>query len=513
MTLVSCAALALVMLAPAPKVTDSTDWRVMTPEQKHRCMNDAPGQVAKLANISIEQATRLVQLATNNRTGVVMRPTTKGAPDLRARGYSPKPETIKYKTCNGIDTQIGAPLGCNSALVLFEPRRPAVMPSDPLELEAMENRIDQRQKEWDGAKGEKSVRFGKRTIQIFRSPECRAVVKPDPKDPPCLVGYVGMDGYVRDASNDQPFTGDLDVFDYLDTKGKPLGPSDPHKQAFDKALQAAPGVDVLHGAHMDWDTSTRDADKYKDPKKREEYLEKQAKNEVIRAAIIDGHRERPEYSPKREPLVVLAADCTVCQAWNEPAPDDPNDKRSAGATWSYPCIKQKSDDIGTDSPRPPGQWPFTEAKEHKTTPEPRDPRLPRAALRYKKGDKLHIKASPASDDASCFGITITKALKSENGSGSYEFRNEGGGTSGDDALALEDRVCAAAPAKRTCELFSVGQQMRIKSNPDGPDTDCFDITITSAQCYSDGTGAYNFKNSGGGQSGDDAESLAARRCH
>lgn len=76
------------------------------------------------------------------------------------------------------------------------------------------------------------------------------------------------------------------------------------------------GLDVLHGTHMDWDTSRVDGGDLD-------------KIENIRQPILDVHRERPIGSPKRERLVALKADCTMCKTW---APPHPRDPKAAGMT-------------------------------------------------------------------------------------------------------------------------------------------------------------------------------------
>lgn len=415
---------------------------------------EAPARIASMANVSLAQGERLTKQARERGLGLVMRPVGSGAPGRRDEGCSPKPEAIKWKTCNKYDLLLGAPEDCLSLLVLFEPKEPKEWPTNPQQKKALKNRLVQRQAEWKYAHHEDAVEWFGDTVYVYRDKECKKA--PSPKPLGCLVGYREADGFVRDIKNRKPFTGDLDLFDVISANGEGLASNDEDKKKFINDLVADKAVDVLHPAHMDWDTSKKNG--------VEATPEEKAKNDVIRARIIDGHREKPVKEAVGEPLVVLLPDCTVCKTWNQPA--------GQTGRWDYPCM---------------------------------------ADMKYAVGSKLYIKSSAATPDSQCFAITITKAAR-HGLTGSYEFKNAGGGVSGDDSARLEGRVCAGAPVKQERELLKVKQSLRIKGGPSAPDSDCYTIEITKVVAYEDGSAAYEFKNEGGGVSGDDAASLAARTC-
>jgi len=412
---------------------------------------EAPARIAGLVNVSAAQGGQLAQHARENGMGIVMRPTGVGAAERREDDHSPKPEAIKWKTCNDRDILLGAPAGCQAALVLFEPHLPKPMPSDYRQRKLLQERYAQRAEEWKNALKDKAVLWSEDgTVLIYRDKECRNMKPPTPPD--CIVGYREPDGYVRDVRNGRPFTGDLDLFDITNGQGRALPSERQAKQEFVKELIADPKIDVLHGVHMDWDTSKIDE-------------EDRAKAEDIRLLILDIHRAKPTTTARNEALVLVKPDCTVCKTFSAPAGQE--------KSWVYNCV---------------------------------------ADLKYAVGKSLYIKSTPTTSDDQCFAITITQAVRHDHGTASYEFRNAGGGVSGDDSVALEARVCKAAPAKSQNVRLPVGETLRIKGRPDAPDSDCFAVTITKSVVYDDGTGAYEFENEGGGVSGDDADSLEARIC-
>lgn len=458
------------------------------PPQAGACSPDVTAaRISSLVSIDPGQAKKLVDHMHRSGRAIVMRPIGEGAPKRRDQGSPPKPLAIKYKTCNAIDVALGAPVykdvqpagDCRALLVLFKPRMPANPPDDRVMRAKLRDRFAQRAKEWDDAHRDKYVRWsGARAVLLDE--KCIKKGKPEAA---CQAGVRTADGFVRPTDTRKPFTGDLDLFDIADGDGHPIETGDKDKQALIDAMIADPALDVLHGAHMDWDTTyVDDGDDL-------------AKLENIRQPILDKHRERPIGSATREPLVILRTDCTVCNTWAPPHPADPKAKGAAEADWQYACI---ADDVDLKSPKDLA-WP------------PKKP--PPLQLKYKAGDRLFIRVRPSAPDTACFAVTITKAVDHKDGYGTYEFTNEGGGKSGGDSQQLERRVCAGPPPQQPRQLMLVGSHLEIKPGPDSPDSECFPITITKVSSWSDGTASYEFKNAGGGYSGDDADSLAARTCH
>jgi hypothetical protein len=463
----SMLSLFVVFAAPAP-----------SPSTWEKCLGKDPaGKISSMVNIDGEQAMRLVDYAVKSNNGIVMRPIGDGAPRRRLQGSRPKPQSIKFKTCNEIDMQIGAPEDCGSLVMLFKPAQAKPLPTDRTERQKWVNRIAQRQKEWDDAHADKTVIWKGNEAKIYDE-KCLAKCKPLAS---CLAGVRTADGFVRPTAKMRPFTGDLDLFDLADDAGRPIVTGDQNKARLMDALVADDALDVLHGAHMDWDASRID-----DPQDL-------AKLENIRQPILDVHRERPIGSPKREPLVVLMPDCTVCKAWAPPHQDDPH--ASGAGEFAYKCITGEPD---LKSPKD-DTWP----------PKPGTP----IKLHLMEGQQYYARPKPSSPDSECYAITITKAVAHKDGkTGSYELKNAYGGVSGDDAAFLERRICAGPPPSLQKPRMSVGTRLRIKPGPASPPSDCFDITITATNLYSDGTAGYEYKNAGGGVSGDDADNLEARTC-
>ena len=505
--------LMLVFAAPPP-----ADWGALSAIRRKTCTQTTPAKLATLVNISVAQAEVLTKLAFTEKKAIIMRPIGRGAPDLRSKGYSPKPLAIKWKTCNHVDEQIGAPVGCFGALVLFPPHQPVTWPINLVDRSIMANRIVQRAKEWKDAHTDKTVDWkNPNYVRFFSDAEC-------PKDrPPALqcmelVGFSTEDRYVRDVKNERPFTGDLDLFDVTAADGGHLPSTDPGKRKIIYTMISEKGLDVLHPAHVDWDTQKYQND---DPEKYE-YLEN------IRLPILDVHRERPQSSPKREALVKVRADCQVCEVWAQPHPNDPYAKAAAkqAGAWKYPCLV-KNKNPSTVSPRA-----FNWNPETPEGPPPNLDDIPLAPLKYKVGKKLYLKPTPSSPDQQCTAVTVTSSQRYPDGTGDYAFAYKSGGTGSDDAADLESRVCAGPPPAAqpaspppaaqpasppppppAIHVLPVGRALKIRPGPSSPPSECFAITITKVQQYNDGTAAYEFRNGGGGVSGDDAESLHSRICH
>ena len=276
----------LVLVAPPLLPPPSDAWG--------KCSAKNPAaKISTLVNISQAQAERLVSLAFTNRLGIVMRPVGGDAPKRRGKGWSPKPLAIKWKTCNAIDMAIGAPPDCSGGLVLFRPTLPSTWPDGANDRLIWKNRIAQRLAEGESAHHPGAVVWRGDFARIYRDDKCHLVAKPDPD---CLVGFRTADGFVRDKGNKQPFTGDLDLFDITNQAGHQLPTTDADKLRLMSAMQGDLNLDVLHGAHMDWDLS------------KEDTPAKLAKAESIRQPILDVHRERPIGSPTREPLIVVRPD-------------------------------------------------------------------------------------------------------------------------------------------------------------------------------------------------------------
>ncbi len=245
--------------------TDAPKFRPPQPEA-------APGGTAPSAEASTPLTPDLIEKdmgmpvsnqekfqAIVDKEGIVVdvRPTTKEAPKLLQGDQPalPKPEDIKAKTINNLDTILGADKGDVGKVGYFKPNPP-------------ERPSGMSDADWSALKPKLVDRFIQREAEYWdQGVKMTKLQSPVPDQPPLAEGgthgehqvTVGPDGKVLDVSQKSgkevlsPFTGDHDIYDIRRADGTPLSKAD-----YDRIIQDMKdaGMGVKHGAHMKWEPQT-----------------------------------------------------------------------------------------------------------------------------------------------------------------------------------------------------------------------------------------------------------------
>jgi hypothetical protein len=207
--------------------------------------------------------------------GVILdvRPSNVDGLELLAKKLGlPKPEILKNKTIDGVDVKLGIDPKHKGKVGIVNPAD-MKLPDDffdmpPADRAEIINRIEQRQKEWNEWQNDKKV---------------QALIKD---------GIISVkDGvvYAGTGADAKPFVGDHDIFNIRRADGKPMTPSE--YQYYITQMRFW-GMNVEHGAHLEWDPKTK---KYKQMKKD----------------IIDKHSPGGD-----KPLVRFGPDGTAETAWH-----------------------------------------------------------------------------------------------------------------------------------------------------------------------------------------------------
>jgi hypothetical protein len=170
-----------------------------------------------------------------------IRATAVGAPELLAKGFTPKSEKFKQKTMNKDDELLGLPPELRDRVVWFLPSRPKPehfkdFPEDV--LRRVWARWRQRKDEYydNLAKMKKKLREGQVAVRPITNASSGGVVEESTKGIDSLIRSVGI-------------TGDHDVYQVHGNASSVIA-----------ALEKAP-FRVQHGAHLDWPSAVREAEK------------------------------------------------------------------------------------------------------------------------------------------------------------------------------------------------------------------------------------------------------------
>ena len=188
-----------------------------------------------------------------------VRPTNPDAPRRLAAGNLPKPEAIKAKSINQLDTFLGFRKEDVGLVGYMEPK-PPVRGEVPPEL-------------WDQVQR----RYAERLAEFKDlAPEMKNLARPvGARDQFAAVGFdkqvtVDANGVIRvvegaEAKAPVGFTGDHDIFQITNLDGTPVSGQKYNEVVSDLVQQK---VGVEHGAHMHWDVPAKPASAaYKDPTK------------------------------------------------------------------------------------------------------------------------------------------------------------------------------------------------------------------------------------------------------
>ena len=189
---------------------------------------------------------------------IEVRGTNPEAPRRLSEGALPKPEAIKAKSINELDTYIGFRKE-DVGLVGYKKPTPPVKSEVPPELwEQVSARFEQRASEFKDL-----------------APEMENLARPPgARDKFAAVGFdkqvaVDSNGVIRVVEGEGKatagFTGDHDIFQITNPNGTPVTP-DKYNEVVSDLVQKQVGVE--HGAHMHWDVPNKPASSaYKDPTK------------------------------------------------------------------------------------------------------------------------------------------------------------------------------------------------------------------------------------------------------
>jgi hypothetical protein len=190
---------------------------------------------------------------------IEVRGTNPEAPRRLAGGDLPKPEAIKAKSINQLDTYLGFRKEDVGLVGYMEPK-PPVQSEVPPEL-------------W----GQVQKRYAERVSEFKDlAPEMKNLARPvGARDQFAAVGFdkqltVDANGVIRVVEGSEGkaaagFTGDHDIFQITNADGSAVSPQKYNEVVTDLVQQQ---VGVEHGAHMAWDVPAKPASPaYKDPTK------------------------------------------------------------------------------------------------------------------------------------------------------------------------------------------------------------------------------------------------------
>ena len=187
-----------------------------------------------------------------------VRGTNPEAPRRLAEGNFPKPEAIKAKSINQLDTYIGFRKEDVGLVGYMEPKPPVKGEVPPELWEQVQKRYADRLAEFKDL-----------------APEMKNLSRPvGARDQFAAVGLdkqvtVDANGVIRVVEGEGKatvgFTGDHDIFQITNPNGTPVSPQKYNEVMTDLVQQ---GAGVEHGAHMAWDVPNKPASSaYKDPTK------------------------------------------------------------------------------------------------------------------------------------------------------------------------------------------------------------------------------------------------------
>jgi hypothetical protein len=188
-----------------------------------------------------------------------VRGTNPEAPRRLGEGNLPKPEAIKAKSINQLDTYIGFRKEDVGLVGYMEPKPPVRSEVPPELWEQVQKRYAERLSEFKDL-----------------APEMKNLSRPvGARDQFAAVGFdkqvtVDANGVIKvvegtEGKASAAFTGDHDIFQITNLDGSPVSPQKYNEVVSDLVQQR---VGVEHGAHMSWDVPAKPASSaYKDPTK------------------------------------------------------------------------------------------------------------------------------------------------------------------------------------------------------------------------------------------------------
>ncbi|PKO18107.1 hypothetical protein CVU37_07240 [candidate division BRC1 bacterium HGW-BRC1-1] len=203
---------------------DPKDGRVYNP-------SDDPPDMRGMPEANVKAAREIAQ---KHEVEIYIRPTNPASKKLLEAGAHPKPEKIKMKTINELDTKLGCKPGDVGKVGYFDPGDAPPPRGDMSkgDYDQLVDRFKQRKSEFDNY-GRDINKLKKKGYKID---ENGVILHPDGK----------------------PFTGDHDVYDIRGPGGKPVS-----KQKYDAVMKdmKKPPFSAQHNGHRQWDYSHLDKTK------------------------------------------------------------------------------------------------------------------------------------------------------------------------------------------------------------------------------------------------------------
>lgn len=256
---------------------DPKDGRVYNP-------SGDPPDVRGMPDANVKAAQ---QIAQKHGVEIYIRPTNPASKKLLDAGAHPKPEKIKMKTINDLDTQLGCKPGDVGKVGYFDPGD-APPPKGNMsqgDYDKLCDRYKQRKSEHDNYKKE---------IDGLKK-----------------KGYTVDDNGVILHPDGKPFTGDHDIFDIRGPDGKPIS-----KEKYDQVMKdlKKPPFSAQHDGHRQWDYSHLDKTKPPaTPGKKPGDPPQQGKSDwekahTVDSTIQDSHSSVTSKGRKGESLIKVGSD-------------------------------------------------------------------------------------------------------------------------------------------------------------------------------------------------------------
>ena len=204
-------------------------------------------ELAEKSGMPVQNQQAIADACKAHDVVIDVRPTNVDAPARLAEGHIPKPEAIKAKTINELDTYLGFSKDSKGLVGYMEPKAPSKAEVPPELWEQVQARYQQRLAEF------KDLAPDMKNLSL----------PPGARDTFAAVGFdkqvvVDSGGVVRvvegNGKSGVGFTGDHDLFQITNPNGTPVSAEKYNEVVADLVGKQA-GVE--HGAHMHWDVPAK----------------------------------------------------------------------------------------------------------------------------------------------------------------------------------------------------------------------------------------------------------------
>nr|WP_255495522.1 toxin glutamine deamidase domain-containing protein [Nocardia sp. GTS18] len=253
------------------------EWLSSDHDSTPEALPVTPEQIESKYGIPLENQAKLRRYAEANGLVIDVRPTNPDAVPHLKNGAMPKPMSIKDKTINDLDIELGAPAAAKGLVGRFEPgmlSMPDTTEMSGAHREQLRARLNRRNDDW--------VQYAEHMDK--------------------LTGKNGhfrvTDGIVEGKVDGvwKPVTGDHDLFDIRHADGQRLTSDELRKH---QSRLIALGAGIQHGPHTYWETF--------DPYQRANNFEK----------IITDHQYDPDPDTTHEPVIRITPDGHPTVRWAE----------------------------------------------------------------------------------------------------------------------------------------------------------------------------------------------------